>query len=419
MIPREILKKIRQSELRTNAVSFSRRFRSAGTILCLLVLCSCATNPHPVTVVPAKELPADVTLNKEAGRGGLLYVMLRFDDSEELPFLVDTGATGTLLDKSLEPKLGKRLGTGASMGWGSKEKANSYVAPKIYLGNTPLVTGGRIWVSEGSNSASNLPHPAGILGMDCLKHYCIQLDFKAGKMRFLNPDQVKTAELGKAYPLTFKENIPFIHHVGLLGGSDTNLLIDLGCRTDGLAGKNAINGLAQFLPDCVWEGETYSNLVVAAVGHANVLGLNFFARHLVTLDLPKRMMYLKQTSIGPLASDSSIKASNDETEAPVKFLEDLKENGQLSGLSKNDETAIYLEAYSNFDSQPADSKSVTYLRAYFNSHHKSATFGFWKKDDSSICHYTVARSSENSSWKLQKAWRTDQNDKTIEEFPVP
>ncbi|HEY3932877.1 MAG TPA: retropepsin-like aspartic protease [Verrucomicrobiae bacterium] len=325
---------------------------------------------------------------------------LRLEDGEELPFMIDTGASGTIFDKSLEPKLGKRLGTETTAGWSGKGgKANLYAAPKLYLGNTRLITGSK--VSTGS----------AILGMDCLKHYCIQFDFEAGKMHFLNPDQVNTAGLGKAYPLTFKWNVPFIHHVGLLGGSDTNLLIDMGCRTDGLAGKSEIHGLVQFLPDCVWDGDTYSNLAVAAVGNANVLGLNFFARHLVTLDFPKRMMYLKQTSIGPLASDSSIKTSNDEIEAPVKFLKDLKENGQLSGLSKNDETAIYLEAYSNFESQSADSKSVAYVRAYFNSRHKSATFGFWKKDDSSIYHYTVARSSENSSWKLQKAWRTDQSEK--------
>jgi len=375
--------------------------------LSLFLLCSCAATPHPSANISATELPADVAINTVAGHGGYLTVMLRLEDGEELPFMVDTDASGTSFDRSFEPKLGKRLGKGTSANWEGSGKADMYAAPKLYLGNTRLMTGSR--VSTGS----------AILGMDCLRHYCIQLDFEAGKIRFLNPDQVNTAELGKAYPLTFKWNVPFIHHVGLLGGSDTNLLIDMGCLTDGLAGKSAIHGLVQFLPDCVWDGETYSNLAVAAVGKANVLGLNFSARHLVTLDFPKRMMYLKQTSIGPLASDSSIKTSNDEIEAPVTFLEDLRENGLLSGLSKNDAAAVYLESYSNFDSRPADSKSVAYVRAYFNSSHKSATFGFWKNGDASICHYTVARSSENSSWKLQKAWRTDQNDKTIEEFPVP
>ncbi len=68
--------------------------------------------PDPSAIIPASELPADVSMNKEAGRGNWLFVTLRLESGEELPFFVDTGMTLTLLDKSLEPKLGKRLGTG-------------------------------------------------------------------------------------------------------------------------------------------------------------------------------------------------------------------------------------------------------------------------------------------------------------------
>jgi hypothetical protein len=49
----------------------------------------------------------------------------------------------------------------------------------------------------------------------------------------------------------------------------------------------------------------------------------------------------------------------------------------------------------------------------------SATVDARKKDDPSTYHYTVIRAAKNGSWKLQKAWRTDQDGKTIEEFPVP
>ena len=50
-------------------------------------------------------------MNKDAGRGGHLVVTLRLQSGEELPFLVDTGSPMTVLDKSLEPQLGKCLGT--------------------------------------------------------------------------------------------------------------------------------------------------------------------------------------------------------------------------------------------------------------------------------------------------------------------
>ena len=74
----------------------------------LLLLCSCATTPEPPAIIPASELPADVIVNKDAGRGMWLFVTLRLESGEELPFFVDTGMTFTLFDKSLESKLGKR-----------------------------------------------------------------------------------------------------------------------------------------------------------------------------------------------------------------------------------------------------------------------------------------------------------------------
>ncbi len=384
-----------------------------GAILSLLLLRSAVAAPHSAAIVPAADLPADVRINKEAGRGGLLFVTLRLDGGDELPFLVDTGATGTVLGKSLEARLGKRPSSkGTASGWDlSKGNVNVYAAPKLYLGNTRLMTGDKVWIGNSDRQ--------GTLGMDCLEHYCIQLDFEAGKMRFLNPDQVRASDLGKPFSLTIKRNLPYIHHAGLIPGSGANLMVDIGCRVDGLEEKNAIKGLAQILPECVWDSETYTNLAVAAVEHANVIGLNFLARHLVTLDFPNRIMYLKKASVGALAGGGSKEIDNDEIQAPAKFLENLKEKNQLPGLSSNDKGATYVEAYTNFDPQSTSEKGFAYTKDYFKSRHTSVTFDFWKNGDSSIYRYQINRASEDSPWKLQKAWRTNQNNRTIEEYPAP
>jgi hypothetical protein len=167
-------------------------------------------------------------------------------------------------------------------------------------------------------------HVMGILGIDCLKHYCIQLDFAAGKMCFLDPNRLRAQDLGQGFPITFpREGRPFIHHGGLAGGASTNLLmdadsqsktngrelpvtyalIDSGYGMDGRVDKDAVQGNSSrpvHLPEIVWEGGTYTNLVVGVGDDANLLGLRFLARHLVTLDFPHRMLYLKQTSVGPL-----------------------------------------------------------------------------------------------------------------------
>src|SRR5450759_5959578 len=80
--------------------------RAVGIVVGLALLCSCATTPEPSAIIPASELPADVTLNKDAGRGNKLIVTLRLESGEALPFFVDTGAGGTVFDASLEPRLG-------------------------------------------------------------------------------------------------------------------------------------------------------------------------------------------------------------------------------------------------------------------------------------------------------------------------
>jgi hypothetical protein len=366
------------------------KFRTLGIFLSLLFLCSCATER---SIQP--QFPEEVNINKDAGRGGLLIVMLRLDSGEELPFVVDTGSPGTLFDKSLVKKLGVRLPLGT---WtvpmdGERQKSGVYWEPKLYLGDTRLKTGRLCAAVDFKKVSREVGRPVmGILAMDCLKQYCIQLDFQAGKMRFLDPQQLDVAQLGKPFPLMFSwYSQIFTHHAGLAGGNSAKMLIDTGYNGDGEVANGAIPGRNPgwaHLAECDWAGETYTNLNVQIGG--DVIGLAFLARHLVTFDFPKRTMYLKKTSSGPLANEAFA--------AAFEFLKNLKAAGQVPGWSQNDHGTIRLEANPDLE-----------------------TFGFAarKQDDSTVCHYTITRASKHSPWKLQRAWRTDQNDKVIEEFPVP
>jgi Aspartyl protease len=405
MIPREILKKIRQIELRANRIVTGMPCALA-IFLSVLLLCSCATPSHPSAIVAATELPAETAINKDAGRGGHLTVTLRLEDGEEMLFMVDTGSPFTLLDKSLKSKLGKRRDTKPiSFPGGGHEEAGLFAAPKLYWGNTRLMTGNFVAVHDfNAHSSRTNASVMGVLGMDCLRYYCLQLDFEAEKIRFLNSDQKATAELGRAFPVTFFRGFyPHVQRANFVG-NNTNLLIDVGCNVDGMVDTSAIHGLAVFFSEQDWGGETYTNLIVGAVGHANALGLRFLARHLVTFDFPKSTMYLKQRNIGPLAGDHSLKGSHfGDLQSPMDFLMGLKETNQLRDWSKNDRTPICFEACSN-----------SALKAL-----ASVTFGFQENTNSYSNHYMIDRASEDSPWKLHRAWRADQDGNTIEEFPVP
>jgi hypothetical protein len=419
-------------------------FCKLAIILSLLLSCSCATVHSP--------LPANVPVNKDAARGNVLTVTLRLKSGEELLFAVDTCAPCTLLDKSLEPKLGHRFDTvpvfeqmqdskqtgGVSLTpkvylgeaplkftnyimWGTRKPCGVYLAPRLYLRDTPLkMTGNGILTCDLKSVAlPGQPRIMGILGMDILGHYCIQLDFEAGKMRFLNPRHLNVADLGKAFPISFYSEDPegeiahpFIQQPGVLGGVVTNVFIDTGLRIDGtvnpeLFQREIVQQRRQegsavhddigrvWFTKCVWNGETYTNLLIGPGGGAfaggknpNFIGLGFLARHLVTFDFPHRMMYLKQTSVGPLVDENM--------ETAEAFLNDLKAKGELPGWSRNDIGAIY-----------PDIKSL------------QIEFDGRKNGDPSDYHYQVGRLSRQNPWKLEKAWRTDQSDKAIEEFPVP
>jgi hypothetical protein len=362
--------------------------------LCIvsILLCSCSTAPKPFA--PAKMLPDEVVMNKEAGRGGHLNVTVSFD-GEELPFILDTGAPVTALDKSLEPKLGKSYGTASiRLADGVKQKTGIFAPPKLYLGKTPLMPGDFVCAYDFKG------HPMGILGMDYLRHYCVQLDFEAAKIRFLDSNKLRTNELGQCYPITFQNGYPCIKESGLTG-DNTNLLIDVGCNIDGATdkGTNQFDGV--YLPVCHWNGQDYTDMIVAAASHANLLGLRFLGRHLVTFDFPHQRMFLKQISAGPVDSTSSGDDSESAQKSGIRFLMKLKENGELPGWPKKEsQTAVYFQKPQGSDSN-------------------SASFRLWKSVDLVAYHYEIVRTTKPSPWKLKRAWCEDANGNLIQELLVP
>ena len=157
--------------------------------------------------------------------------------------------------------------------------------------------------------------------MDCLRHYCIQLDFADLKIRFLDPEGVTNEELG--IPLTILSNLVFVDE-NLLGVKGANSLIDSGDNSDGalapilfqqaLEEQGLTNQVKRstdtgsrkaLFPKGDFGGETYPDLGLWESSGGNTIGLRFLARHLITLNFPKRIMYLKRTSVGPLIDEGS------------------------------------------------------------------------------------------------------------------
>ncbi|SRR6266568_3155456 len=299
--------------------SLSHRIAAIVAFATLLLFNSCVTIPEDLVDDSIRpDLPAEASFNEAAGCGDLLYLTLRLDSGKELLFALDTGAPVTLLDKSLEPQLGKRLGAAVvSFPVFGPKKGHVYAAPRLYLGNTQLLTGS--WVVTDDLARIRFPNreARGILGMDCLRHYCLQLDFPARKIRFLDPDLAARTPLGKAFPLTFSSGLVTVF-VGenLLGIKDINSAIDTGDNVDGgLDSKLFLSALQDqrgvrtnhfnnpagtaspeaYFPEVVFGGESYGDVRLWENFGGNTIGLRFLARHLVTFNFPKRTMYLRRS----------------------------------------------------------------------------------------------------------------------------
>ncbi len=352
-----------------------------------------------------------------------MIVPVRLGTGEEIPFVVDTGAPITILDKSFEPKLKNRHGTAVISRPGDTETANAYGTPELFLGGARLMTGSNVFTYP-------FKEPRGILGLDCLRHYCIQLDFKSKTMRFLSPEDVNLhkAEWGKAYHLTFvpvgpKSNafLAEIHHDPILVSYSTNLLVDTGCNIDGLTEESAVNRSAVILPERRWDGNTYTNLVLAVEDQVNVLGLGFLARHLVTLDFPHGVMYLKQTSVGPIDPrvDTLLEISSRQIKGASEVLEDLRKSNQLPGWSNEDNRPIGLRIHSEFIGQSESVKGAGLLLIHRSPRPNRVTFEFQREGDLVVYHYVVGQYSKGTRWRLRRAWRVNPADPAPIRYYLP
>lgn len=163
-----------------------------------------------------------------------------------------------------------------------------------------------------------------------------------------------------------------------------------------------------------------------------IIGLRFLARHLVTLNFPKRMLYLQRRSAGPLPDGmAALKESfgyvNDQPpkDLPARFeafarqnpggrlyldatefLKGLKNKGQLPGWLKNETgyAKTWLDADLAFEweriIQPGD-------------YPVAQTLTLNKKGDKALYRYTVVKTSQDAPWQLQRAWKAAPNGRIL------
>lgn len=322
-----------------------------GFVMFICLLFSFSGGAETV-VHPSAPIEYPILLNYKGTPG--IYVKLRMETGKELVFMIDTGRPHTSFDKSLEPFLGKRVGRapffeplvdGITL-------ADMYKAPKLYLGDTPLLTSSRICAYDWQRWD---PGVMGVLGIDCLRHYCVQFDFAHKKIRFLDPDHINPSDLGTSVPLTIIFGL-VIARANCFGAGNMYFCPDTGnwaydatikpslfrrklrqqkpIWTDNIRFPNGASSQLAGFTNAIFAGKTYTHLAIdrwySPWPDGDLIGLPFLARHLVTFNFPKRMMYLKQETSAPRFQDYF------PLEEAEHYIQDLADKGGLPGLTTND-----------------------------------------------------------------------------------
>jgi hypothetical protein len=171
----------------------------------------------------------------------------------------------------------------------------------------------------------------GILGMDCLRNYCFQINFADHKIHFLDPDQPEIGNHALKYQVKYKydDGIPWIRG-RCFDKSPARWEIDTGCTADiaptpkplremqvqttahlVLSGhNNSTNGFPPevfwFYPKIIFNQEACTNFLWTDAHGNNLIGLRFLSRHLTTLDFPERTLYLEPGNAESLADKDSL-----------------------------------------------------------------------------------------------------------------
>ena len=260
-------------------------------------------------------LPATLTMNEDAGRGGWLLATAGLENGREALLALDTGSSHTVFDKSFEVNLKKLQTTTVIRGWDGNQNSALYEMPKLTLGKVALkVDGPAATLDLQPLSALIGRHIDGVLGMNCLRHYCLQLDFGAGQIRFLDGATASQQTWGNAFPITDFSGTDERPSVAgnLAGAASGRSTADTGDNTEGWLRAGILPPMDE--PDHVSLIEVMArsppaNSAAKPIQRwpcakpraaADGIGLRFLFRHLVTFDFPNHTLYLKRISDGPL-----------------------------------------------------------------------------------------------------------------------
>lgn len=173
-------------------------------LLLLIVLCLFGAAAFGQTRKPFA-IPVEVSNN-------IVLMQVSVNNSKPLSFILDTGASGTVISESRAKELGLKLEgqtdastQGGSIGAAYVKDALLQLSKDAELPKTTLTAIRLNGLDSGFGRRID-----GILGYEIFNRYVVEIDYASKVVRFHEPQTFKYPGRGETIPISIEENTPFV-----------------------------------------------------------------------------------------------------------------------------------------------------------------------------------------------------------------
>jgi hypothetical protein len=184
------------------------------------------TNSRSASIKSPTTIPFELSDN-------LIYLPVRVNGSKPLWFILDSGASGCVIDQTQAKLLalkteGKAQGTGAGTGTYDLTYAKNVT---FNLSGIETQIESSYVIDLSSNLSVEGREADGILGYDFFSRYVVMIDYDAMTLRLYDSQTYNYSGSGEIIPFTFKRKLPHITAKFKVAGreaADRDFLIDTG-----------------------------------------------------------------------------------------------------------------------------------------------------------------------------------------------
>lgn len=285
-----------------------------GLLFLLCLLTGCGDNAAP----PPVKSDSPVQASFEITEGFPVIVPLQLDGID-YSFIFDTGCSVTSFNIKHKDKLGKYLESQTSTGANWQKIPIDFheitAGHKFKMGDINLV--GKVGLMDYNHFGDWVEKHDGLLGIDILENFIVQLDFENNRLLLLKPDTNPAVEWGTPFDLEFSGGTPHLH-VRLTENVSELFMIDTAAAMVYLTQDKFEKLFHELHPDAKYTkrpitpetrslkqvtikdfklGDIVYEKFHVTENARSFLGMDFLREHkLVTLDLKNNKLYLNKKS---------------------------------------------------------------------------------------------------------------------------